>query len=374
MKKFLAAMLSVLMFVGCTSVDDSKVAQGLTDGSGAPLPNNPPPGDGTPPPDGGPGGGDGDGDGGSCSSNASCDEDESCGAEGVCQECNAITLHFHEADAPPPPAEPMGASSIGVQNLPPGAWAEVLADGTVLVRDALGNILHRFPQAMRWDGMSWVLQQTFRNPVPAVLQGMRTWVFRCAGVIGALLGIAELANAGMEASLGDAAAQIGIRQQECQDRFKRAVEGIQCLRRHTGTCSEAVSACPDAFFGANLLQTCGAEPGMNELVQILARAIAATGARGGGHGSLPDPSGLIAAAIQSGQFATNPQMTCTLRPLIRDCQFLPGSIFTVPGFNEAKACWEGATRGIFESKYEEAQACCAGNGACLTQLSGMQDC
>lgn len=376
MKKLIALMLATAL-VGCTGVEDSRVSQGLMDGSGAPLPSDPPP---PPPPDGGPGDGDGggDGSGGTCSSNSSCGEDESCDPGGVCEECNAIEVNLAEADAPPPPppppAAPMGASAIGAQSVPAGWWAEVLLDGTILVKDALGNIMHRFPQAMVRDGAGWMLKQTLRNPLPEVLRGMNRWVFRCAGVIAALMGIAELAHAGMDAALGDAAAAMGVRQQECQERFGRAAAGIQCLRRQSGSCSDAVAACPDAFFGANLMQTCGAEPGVHELVTALAQAIAATSVRAGGHGTLPDPAGQIAAAIQSGQFATNPQMTCSLRPIIRDCQFLSGSVFTVPGFNEAKACWEGASRGIFQSKYEEAQLCCAGNAACLTQLAPMQDC
>jgi hypothetical protein len=123
------------------------------------------------------------------------------------------------------------------------------------------------------------------------------------------------------------------------------------------------------------VQSCGTEPGLNDLIAALVNAINRTAIRAGGRGTVvPDLAGLISNAISSGQFATNPQMTCTMRPSTQGCVMSDGSVFTNPGFGQAKTCWDNAPRGLWESRYEKAQKCCAGNAACLTQLAPMRDC
>lgn len=407
MKKFWSLVIAVLL-TGCTGVDVNDPgggdrAQQISAGSAYPTPpsspppgggggsdvppSSPPPGDGggsdAPPMDGGPPGG---GDGsdappsGTCSGDESCDGDETCNSGGTCEECSSITVPaLVDGEAPPPPTAPMGAGAVsakgGVTILQEERLAaEVLRDGTIVLRNRAGQVVETLRGVLVWENGAWRIPQTFRNPVPQILSRVGSWTFRCVSGIGLMLLGAEMANAGMSVALGPLAAQIGVRQKDCQDRFAAAAGGIHCLLSQPSnkSCTDAVSACPDAFFGANLVQSCGTEPGMADLVAALARAIGLTSIRAGGFGTIsPDVGNLIGQAIQSGQFATNPQMTCTMRPSTRGCSMTDGSVFTVPGFAAAKACWDGSS---WPGRYAEAQRCCAGNAACLAQLVPMKDC
>lgn len=374
MKKVFGLLLSVL--VGCTTADPHGSSQaGLSSGatySGATYGGatyGDPPGDGDPLP----------GDGGTC-------------PDGTCTdpECDEF-WSFPSVEAPPPPPVPVptptpiddapapaAAGAIRIQS--EQLTAEVTKEGVIIVRDGAGRVVETLRGVLaKLPGGGWMIRQTPGSPVPEILKRVKFWnVAKCVGVISTLLLLSELSYAGMEAALGPAAAQMGIRQVDCQERFGRAVGGIQCLLRQGSqtTCAQAVTSCPDAFFGANLVQSCGTEPGMNELVDALVAAIQNTSVLSGGRGYItPDPAGQIAAAIRQGTIATSPEMTCTLRTVTQGCQFLQGSIFGPPaGWSEAKACWEGASRGILESKYQQAQRCCNGAAACLAQLTPMQNC
>jgi hypothetical protein len=254
--------------------------------------------------------------------------------------------------------------------------AEVLADGTIRILNAAGTVVETYPKAAVNIGGQWVIK--WKGAPPQSLVNVRfVKIAKCFGVIGGLLMISELTYAGVNVALGPAAAQMGVRLQDCQDRFAKVIAGINCLYHQpaAATCAASVAACPDAFFGGNLVMSCGAEDGMNALVDALAAAINGTAVRAGGWGTIsPDPAGQIASAIRSGTFALNSGATCTLRPTVSNCTFVNGSVFPAPaGFTEAKACWEGASRGIFETKWEEAYNCCTTN-ECRGSLQLVKNC
>ena len=160
---------------------------------------------------------------------------------------------------------------------------EILADGTAVVKDAAGKVIATIPKFAAKTSGGFVIRPSM---IPDWLKGAKLTVrlAKCFGPITALMLLSELAYAGMDVSLGGAAAQIGVRLKDCQDRFAKHAAGIQCLvRQGPGTkCLDAVKACPDAFFGANMLASCGAEPGMQALIDALVAAINATSSQGGG--------------------------------------------------------------------------------------------
>jgi hypothetical protein len=262
--------------------------------------------------------------------------------------------------------------------VPPDLILDILEDGTAVIRDAAGKIIEKYPKAAQKVAGQWIWDFKGRAPSSDLLKRCKLGkIAKCAGVIGTLLLLSDLAYAGMDLALGPAAGQIGVRLQDCQDRFAKAIGGIACLNRQAGatTCAQAVQSCPDAFFGANLNQSCGTEPGMDELIAALVAAIERTSARGGGWGYIsPDPAHLIADAILQGRFATSPEMTCTMRPRVQACAFVNGDVFPAPaGWDEAKTCWENASRGVFESKWTEAYNCCT-TDACRAFLGSVKNC
>jgi hypothetical protein len=306
----------------------------------------------------------------------SCTE---CTADGACTDCDEYwEFELKSAEAPPPPPPP--APGPGGASLLPQPeityWLFIRANGTAVIRDlATNQVIREIPGFLANVNGQWVIRW---HLVPPGFTNMHflAHTARCLGPIAALIFIAEMANAGMQVALGDAAAQIGVRLQECKDRFAKVAAGIACLRGRPAatTCSDAVAACPDAFFGANLATSCGDEPAFAELVDALAAAIAATSTRPGGSGTLAGGAGSIADAIRSGTFATNASKTCTMRARVEDCEFKAGDIFPPPpGFTEAQTCWDNATRGVFQSKYEEALECCT-TAQCRATLWAMRDC
>jgi hypothetical protein len=247
-----------------------------------------------------------------------------------------------------------------------------------VIRDAAGKIVNQYPKAARKVAGQWVWDWKGNAPGLDLLKRVKiTRIAKCVGVTAAMLLLSELVYAGLEESLGPSAASMGVRQQDCQQRFAKAAMGIQCLKRQAAatTCAQAVQACPDAFFGANMVQSCATEPGMNDFVDALVLAIDGTSARAGGFGTItPDPGNSIADAIRQGKFATDTAITCTLRASQSGCAFTPGSVFPQPaGFMEAKACWDNATRGVFESKWTEAYNCCT-TDACRGFINPFKNC
>lgn len=308
-----------------------------------------------------------------CTADGSCTQ---CTDDGQCTDCNEFyevgravdtvpTTEGTDVDivfAPPPP--------------PPTYIIEILADGTGVIKDAAGTVIQTIKGFATRTAGGWVIRPTM---VPDYLNGAKIIgrVAKCFGPIAALALIAELSYAGMDASLGDAAAKMGVRLKDCQERFTKVVSGIQCLLRQPNTtkCTDAVNACPDAIFGANLTMSCAAEPAFQELVDALAATIGDTGCRPGGWGTIsPDPAHRIADAIKNGTFATDPSKVCKMRARVENCTFVNGDIFPSPaGFDEAKRCWEGASRGVFESKYEEALKCCT-TAACRANMGLVNNC
>ncbi|HEU0037079.1 MAG TPA: hypothetical protein VFQ53_40995 [Kofleriaceae bacterium] len=293
---------------------------------------------------------------------------------GTCQTCDE-TWEFGSITSEPVP------TATGIIYSPPaGAVSlEITADGTGIFRDVAGRVLQTIRGFASRVGGQWVINWSAaaRAGVSNLAGITRTILPRCIGGIAAMLLLSEMVYAGMEYSLGDAAKAMGVRLQDCQDRFAKHVAGITCLLRQpvTNQCTDAVKACPDAFFGANLIQSCGTEPGMQDLIDALVRAINSTSTYAGGAGTIsPDPANTISDAIKQGKFATDPSITCSMRALLKSCTFYPGSVFPSPaGFDEAKACWENASRGIFESKWEQANKCCT-TDACRMFISTMKSC
>jgi len=324
MQKFLAVQLCAA--IGCTNTSTTRsIADEIGEGS------NTGPGPGSDP---GPGPGPGSDAGTGPGSDPGGCTGTTCGSD----DCNEF-YEIGAVDAPPP--APGFAGGV-ITHAGETYILRIMADGTGVVVDATtGADIATIPGlAVNVNG-SWVIRTA---KVPSWLNGARLLVrvARCLGPISFLLLVADLANAGMEISLGGAAAQIGVRQQECADRFARVASGIACLNRQSAstTCQQAVANCPDAFFGANLLASCGNEPLMGSLVDALAAAIGRTASLGGGAGTMvPDLGGLIGTAIRQGSFAINPGLTCTLRASTANCTFTPGGVFpNPPGWDEAKAC------------------------------------
>jgi len=201
-------------------------------------------------------------------------------------------------------------------------------------------------------------------------------IAKCIGPLGILMLIGDVTYAGMDYALGDAAAQMGVRQKGCAERMVKAAAGIQCLRAQTGkaSCVDATKACPDAFFGASLTQDCGLEPGFDGLVDQLADAIGRTSALRGGTGYDSKQMGPITDGIKSGKFATDPSITCSMRASAAGCTFTSPTIYAAPaGFEEAKKAWEDSDRGLFESKQSEAYKKCT-TDACRAIIATWKDC
>jgi hypothetical protein len=305
---------------------------------------------------------------------ATCTDDDSCtlcDPDGTCADCN----DFWEIGGDPVPTVETNAA-FATAPPPPTYIVEILADGTGVIMDEAGNVLQKIPRLATKVGGQWVIKP---ENVPKELNGARiiARVAKCFGPIGGLLLIAGLSYAGMDIALGDAAAKMGVRLKDCQDSFATVVKGITCLvyLPWATKCTDAVKACPDAIFGANLTMTCGAEPTFPALVDALAAALAGTANRPGGAGSVkPDIAHLIQDAIKNGTFASDTSKVCTMQASISNCTFVDGSIFPPPaGYTEAKNCWNNASRGIVTSKWEEAISCCT-TDACRSILASFKDC
>jgi hypothetical protein len=253
--------------------------------------------------------------------------------------------------------------TIGSKGSPGG---KVVAEvGKIAARDAKGT----------W----WIIDKAARGLKSAGWSITKASV-RCIGPAGALMLFGQLAYAGMDEALGPSIAAMGVRQQDCTDRIAKASKGVGCLAAQSATakCEDAVKACPDAFFGANLVQSCGDEPSMAPLVEVAAAAIGRTGNLPGGRpGSTTAPS-TVADAIREGRFATEPDLTCRMRPVIRvlSCEMVEGDLMKVDGFSEAKACWDGAARGVTpwsDSKWTTANKCCT-TDACRGHIASLKGC
>jgi len=237
--------------------------------------------------------------------------------------------------------------------------------GKIAVRDAKG---------------AWWLVRSAGAELKAAGWSVTKASFRCIGPVGALMLAGQLAYAGMDEALGPSVAAMGGRQQKCADRIAEAAKGVGCLmgQDHKTKCQDAVNACPAAFFGSNLVQSCGDEPSMGPLVEAAAAAIGRTGNLSGGRPASNSEPSVVADAIREGRFAREPDLTCRMRPvtLALSCEMLEGDLMKVEGFSEAKACWDGASRGVTpwsDSKWTTANKCCT-TDACRAHIGGLKGC